>query len=276
MPVPLLRAFFNGLLGSQGLTHESHPPSLNPPTRGVIVVGMKSFIAAVAFVSLAATAGALVAGEANVPADESARMLYDPRTKSPMDELASPEGVARFTGGLDADWALFVEDRSHSIRKSTGLPKRWLSDLPGHTRAFNGTAQPGEFYVFQIGVFAAKSATGALAAQFGDLAGPGGTIAAANLRCFNLGGVDFLGRPFSKVLRVEHGKLQALWIGVDVPKSAAGAYAGKVTMKDTASSAAQTVNLKLNVAGETLDDHGDRDSWRLCVMMSTGPMSGGS
>jgi len=224
---------------------------------------MDSWIAIAAFAALAVAAGAVVAAEANVPGDETSRALYDPRANSPMDELASAEEVVKFTVGLDSDWVLFVEDRSHSIRKATGLPKRWLSDLPGHTHTLTGTAQPGEFYVFQVGVFAAKSAIGELAAQFGDLAGPGGAIAAANLRCFNLGGVDFLGRPFSKAPRVEQGKLQALWIGVDVPKSATGAYEGKVRVKDAASGAAQTVNLKLNVGGEALDDHGDRDSWRL-------------
>jgi len=224
---------------------------------------MDSWIVAVAFLAIALMTGALVAAEADVPGDEPAGALYDPRAKSPMDELASPEELARFTGGLDADWVLFVEDRSHSIRKATGLPKRWLSDLPGHTRTFNGKARPGEFYVFQIGVFAAKSAIGELAVRFSDLTGPGPAIAAANLRCFNLGGVDFLGRPFNKLLRVDRHTLQALWIGVDVRKSAGGVYEGKVTVKDTASGAAQTVDLKLSVAGEALDDHGDRASWRL-------------
>ena len=224
---------------------------------------MESWIAPIALVTLTLTTGALLAAEANVPGDETAKVLYDPRAKSPMDELASPEDVANFTAGLDGDWVLLVEDRSHSIRKSKGLPKRWLSDLPSHTGTFNGKAQPGEFYVFQIGVFAAKSTTGELAVQFGDLIGPRGAIAARNLRCFNLGGVDFLGRPFSKALGVERGKLQALWIGVDVPKSAAGVYKGKVTVKDTASGAARTVDLKLTVEGKVLDDHGDRDSWRL-------------
>ena len=49
----------------------------------------------------------------------------------------------------------------HSIRRTNGLPRRWLNDLAGHTKTFLGTAQPGEFYVFQIGLWAAKAATGA-------------------------------------------------------------------------------------------------------------------
>jgi len=224
---------------------------------------MESWIAPAALVALALATGTLLAAEANVPGDETARGLYDPRTKSPMDELASPEDVAKFIADLDADWTLLVEDRSHSIRKTTGLPKRWLSDLPAHTRTFKGKAQPGEFYVFQVGVFAAKSAIGELTVQFGDLTGTGPAIAATNLRCFNLGGVDFLGRPFNKAMRVEQGKLQALWIGVDVPRSAAGVYKGTVTVKDATSGVSQTIGIKLTVVGKVLNDHGDSDSWRL-------------
>ena len=36
------------------------------------------------------------------------------------------------------------------------------------------------------------------------------------LRCFNTGGVDWLGRSMRKTVSVPRGKVQALWIGVDV------------------------------------------------------------
>ena len=151
------------------------------------------------------------------------------------------------------DWTLFVEDRSHSIRKTTGLPKRWLDNLPGHTQTFSGTAQPGEFYVFQIGLFAAKAATGPIAVRYENLPG---------IRCFNLGGTNFLGQAVHQSRSVSgKGKLQALWFGFDVPKTAANAIEGKIII--TAAGVSQTINVKLTVAGTVLDDHGDRDSWRL-------------
>ncbi|MCH7557103.1 MAG: hypothetical protein IIB56_06565 [Planctomycetes bacterium] len=34
------------------------------------------------------------------------------------------------------------------------LPRRWIESGPGSS--FRGQAQPGEFYVFQIGLFAAR------------------------------------------------------------------------------------------------------------------------
>jgi hypothetical protein len=204
-----------------------------------------------------------VMGEVNVPSAESSKVLYDPRTKSEMDDLASADETAKFTAALNTDWTLFVEDRTHSIRKSSGLPRRWLNDLSAHTQTFNASAQPGEFYVFQIGVFAAKSAVQNLAVEFTKLSGPNEEIPAANLRCFNLGGTNFMGRPFHETVGVAQGKLQALWIGIDVPKTAQGAYRSKIVVKDGATGVSQSVNLEIAVAGAVLEDHGDRDSWRL-------------
>ena len=150
-------------------------------------------IALVASLSARAEAGA---DNYNRPKEQS-QDVYDPRAKSEMDDLASAEDVARFAGTLGTDWTLFVEDRAHSIRKTTGLPKRWFNDRPGHAQNIAGTAQPGEFYVFQVAVFAAKAATGPITVRYENLPG---------IRCFNLGGTNFLGQAFVKPLGVEKGK----------------------------------------------------------------------
>ena len=190
--------------------------------------------------------------EVNVPLDASSKVLYDPRATSDMDDLATSEQTAQFVASLKTDWTLFAEDRSHSIRRHTGLPKRWLADLPSHTGCFRGTAQPGEFYVFQLGVFAARNATGPLAVRYENLPGA---------RCFNLGGSDLMGKTFAKTVTVEKGRLQPLWFGVEVPKNARKPIQGKIVV--TADGVSQEVDVVLNVAGVVLDDHGDRDSWRL-------------
>ncbi len=198
------------------------------------------------------TAASVAMAEVNVPSVEAGQMLYDPRVTSEMDNLADGEELAKFVATLKADWTVFVEDREHSVRKTTGLPMRWLKDLPGHTGAFEGAAHPGEFYVFQVGVFAARAATGPITIRHENLPGS---------RCISLGGTDYLGRPFTKPVSVEKGKLQALWFGVDVPKNAAGPIHGRIIV--TADGASQSVDVKLNVGGDVLPDHGDRDSWRL-------------
>jgi hypothetical protein len=46
-----------------------------------------------------------------------------------MDSLAPDADVARFINTLPTDWALFTEDRAHPIRKTIGLPQRWLNAL---------------------------------------------------------------------------------------------------------------------------------------------------
>lgn len=205
----------------------------------------------------------IVLADTNVAPGESNKVPYDPRTKSDMDDLAPAVQVAGFTASLKTDWALFVEDRLHSIRRSTNLPNRWLADLPGHTGSFSGVARPGEFYVFQIAVFAAKSATGDLAVKFSDLTASAGRIKSTGLCCLSLGGTNFAGQPFTRQVKALKGQLQTLWVGVDVPKTAAGTYHGAVTVTDTTTGVSQDVALTLTVAGEILEDHGDKDSWRL-------------
>jgi hypothetical protein len=190
--------------------------------------------------------------EVNVPTANPDRTGYNPLAQNEMDNLASNEDTAKLIESLKADWTLFTEDRAHSIRRTTGLPSRWLNNLPGHTQSFTGTVQPGEFYVFQVGVFAAKAGTGKLAVQFENLPGA---------RCFNLGGTNFLGQPFTKTVQVDKGSLQALWVGMDVPKNAAGVILGRVVV--TAGGVSQAIAVRLEVSGPVLDDHGDRDAWRL-------------
>ena len=81
------------------------------------------------------------------------------------------------------------------------------------------------------------------------------------MTCFNLGGNDFLGRELVKAVSVEKGMLQALWFGLDAPKDAKGVIHGKIVV--TMSGVSQSVDVHITVAGAALDDHGDRDSWRL-------------
>lgn len=200
--------------------------------------------------------------EDNVPGATPNRSAIDPVGKTEMDDLASPEAVARFTAGLTTDWAVFVEDRAHSIRWAKSLPKRWLADLPGHTQTFQGKAQPGEFYVFQLGLFAARRDVGEVGLTFSDLTGPTGAIKRARMRCLNLGGVDRFGASFAKQVSVPKNTMQALWIGIDVPADAKGAYRGTIKVRDS-SGGETVVAIELRVTGDVLNDHGDRDSWRL-------------
>ena len=157
---------------------------------------------------------------------------------------------------------LFPEDRAHPIRMNDALPQSWIKRGP--TGQFQGQAQPGEFYCFQIGLFAARAPVSEIRIDYTDLRGASGRmIASENFRCFNLGGIDWLGRPFEKVVSVAQGTVQALWFGVQIPPDMPrGDYRGTIVIKPEPSLAWAKIDFNLSVSGESLTDHGDGDLWR--------------
>jgi hypothetical protein len=162
----------------------------------------------------------------------------------------------------DRSYLLFPEDRYHPIRMTDDLPLRWIQQ--GSKSELHGEACIGEFYVFQVGVYAARRAFEDLSVRYGNLEmGTGQEIAASAFRCFNLGGTDWLGRPLKKTFAVAQGKVRALWFGVEIPKEAApGDYRGTLTVQPPGSEPSQ-IKLSLKVKPELLNDHGDSDLWRL-------------
>jgi hypothetical protein len=159
-------------------------------------------------------------------------------------------------------YLLFPEDRRYPIRMTDDLPLRWIESGPGPS--FSGEAQRGEYYVFQIGVFAAGQAIPDLKLQFADLTPrQGKAIPASAFHCINLGGTDWLGRPITKTVSVAKGKVQALWIGFQVPEdAAAGKYAGSVIVRPEGLPE-RRLALDLTVQPEVIADHGDGDLWRM-------------
>ncbi len=155
----------------------------------------------------------------------------------------------------------FTADRATPLRQTHLLPEPWAQVA---RPAFRGAARPGEFYPFQIGLWAARRPVVDLKATFTDLVGPAGVkVPAGALRCFNLGGVDWEGRTFAKALHVDRGRLQALWIGVDLARDLnPGAYVGAVLLRDAAGGT-QRIPITLDLAGAPLPDHGDSEPWRL-------------
>ncbi|MEI8043444.1 MAG: glycoside hydrolase domain-containing protein, partial [Verrucomicrobiota bacterium] len=149
---------------------------------------------------------------------------------------------------------VFTETREFPIRR-TGLPTRWLPQTQSARAAFSGQARPGEFYVFQIGVYGLKD-TGPLAVTFSDLAGGTGTIPASAWRCLSLGGIDYEGKPFAKEISIMRGQLQALWVGVAVPTTAQGLFTGTAKVR-VAPDTTIPVGVTLKVEGPPAADSGD-------------------
>ncbi len=155
----------------------------------------------------------------------------------------------------DRSYLLFPEDRRCAIRMTDDLPRRWMRRGP--SGAFRGEACRGEFYVFQVGVYAARRSIEAITVECGPLRSEAGRETPAEaFRCFNLGGTDWLGRRFTKRVGVPKGKVQALWFGVQIPADlSAGAYSGRLTIRPKDAEPAE-VSVSLTVTDRVLDDAG--------------------
>jgi hypothetical protein len=179
----------------------------------------------------------------------------------PMEVVATAEEmrglVSRFPR---ASYLVFPEDRKFPIRMADDLPLRWITRGPGGP--FSGEAERGEFYAFQLGIYALQPIED-LDVTFSGLTGPSGKIEASSFRCINLGGMDWMSRPFRRTVAIGARKVQPLWCGFQVPEAApAGKYAGTVTVVPKGMEKT-SVSLALTVTPRVIAAAGDDEPWRL-------------
>lgn len=151
-------------------------------------------------------------------------------TRYPMEVAATEKEVRLLKAKHKGEsFLVFPEDREHSIRMEDELPYRWVAR--GARSAVQGSAGKGEYFTYQLGVYALKDLED-VQVKFGELKGAGGSvISAAAITCFNTGGVGYDGKTFVKKVGVAEGKVQALWCGVDVGAGTEpGIYRGDVTV----------------------------------------------
>lgn len=157
---------------------------------------------------------------------------------------------------------LFVEDRAFPIRLTDRLPVRWVQT--GASDHFTGEALRNEYYVWQVGVWAAHDSLQDVRLQFSDLTSASGKemISKETLTCFNQEGINWDGKPISFTVNVPKGKIQALWCGVQIPEQITpGTYQGTVTLTAKGIEPRQ-IAVSLRVGKELLADNGDGDLWR--------------
>ena len=138
-----------------------------------------------------------------------------------------------------AQYLVFPEDRRFPVRMAEDLPLRWIERGP--RESFAGEAMRGEFFAFQIGICAARSAIADLDVTFSDLtqvkpASPPGlrpaAIPSSGAHSFNTRGVNWDGREFKKACAVARGKIQPLWCGFAIPRDIPpGEYGGEVVVQ---------------------------------------------
>jgi hypothetical protein len=180
----------------------------------------------------------------------------------PMEVIATREETQKLLAGQPAqDFLLFPEERQFPIRMTDDLPLRWITKGPGSQ--FHGEARRGEFFVFQVGIFACRTPIEKFSIDYSDLkSAEGSTIPANAIRCFNTGGTDWLGRPMAKDFVVLPGKIGALWFGVQIPTEAAtGDYRGALVMRVEGREATR-LELSLTVSPKHFEDAGDSELWR--------------
>lgn len=182
---------------------------------------------------------------------------------SEMRRMASADAVRQLIQDKpQAGFFCFTEDRMHDIRMADAIPVRWAERSAEQRTRFRGDCLPGEFYTWQIGIFAPYETVSDLSVSFSDWKNEkGNRIPASAFRCFNLGGVDTNGKAFKKRVDVPKGGVQALWIGSDVPAMARGVYKGTVTVKSAASHPVK-IACELLVEGTPVANHGDDEGSR--------------
>jgi hypothetical protein len=180
----------------------------------------------------------------------------------PMEIIATKNEVEDLIKKNPADYLLFPEKRENSIRMTSDIPLKWIQD--GAANQITGRALKGEYFTFQLGVFAVQKQLENIEVQFSGLSYRDSVVTDAELfSSFNTEGTDLEGKHFKKTLDVEKGKVQALWIGVQIPeKITAGEYKSIIRIKPANSNESE-IELHLIIPEESILAHGDDEPGRL-------------
>ncbi|MEE1838312.1 glycoside hydrolase domain-containing protein [Streptomyces sp. NPDC088190] len=152
---------------------------------------------------------------------------------APMGFVASDREIARYAAKCEQqDVLLFLEDRTRPIEMTEYIPAHWIQSDP--YSSFAGTARRGEYYAFQIGLYAMKDLDNAeVSVQFPF---PVRSLATEGIQP---NGSAFAGRK----LKVAAGQIRPLWFVVEVPEDGGpGDYQGTVTVAGVSIAVALTVD----------------------------------
>ncbi|MBN2246724.1 MAG: hypothetical protein JW755_12875 [Candidatus Aminicenantes bacterium] len=181
----------------------------------------------------------------------------------PMEIIAAAAEVEGLLSQNPAmSYLLFPENRKHPIRMAEDLPLRWIRSGAGGP--FHGEALRGEYYSFQIGLYACRADIADVDIKFSELENQnkGIKIPAAHFTCFNTGGIDWTGKKFDRVCPVKKGHIQALWCGVQIPEQAVpGTYKATLWIKPKHMDP-QEIEFNVTVLDEVISDAGDAEPWR--------------
>jgi len=196
----------------------------------------------------------------------SAKLLgFEARTSMdlfyPMEVIPYESEKMAFLEAHPDTFLVFTEDRIHPVRMWDEIPHKWILDP--RMNFFSGSPFRNEYYTFQLALYASKADVNNLEISFSPMKGPGGsTLESKRFTCFNTEGTDTYGNHFTKEVDVRQDRVQALWIGVDVPEDIQpGTYRGSLRV-GPASGNKQEVRVELKIRRKILADRGDSEAWR--------------
>ncbi len=169
--------------------------------------------------------------------------------------ISTEEALSKFGSQLtDKSFLAFLQVREEPLKWYDSIPESCLNRAVKND-IYQLKAQPGEIFVYQVGVWALKTDVRNLQLKFSDLKSEkGALIPGEKMTCYNLEGVNFKGKSFSKKVNIQTGRLQALWIGIDLENIPEGSYKGIVEVLSDGNT--QKVQLELNISGEKITNHG--------------------
>jgi len=164
-----------------------------------------------------------------------------------------------------ATFLVFPQDRDQSVKMLYDVPAFWVFRNPDAPFILN--TDRNEYRVFQLGVWACRSALSDIDVAFSGFTTDKGTehISAELFQCLTLTSrikSEYMLKP-SGSLAVPKGQVRALWCGIDLPGDVApGEYRGTVTVKPAGQSSVN-VPVILRISGSFVEERGDNDLWRL-------------
>ena len=199
--------------------------------------------------------------QASVEAFEASDPLH---SFYPMEVAASFEEVEELIRNEEGrNFLIFPETRENSIRMRKNIPFHWIDS--GAFADFHGDADRGEFFVFQLGLFAHKNMLEHITLSFSDLKAKGisRTIQSSDMTCFNQEGISFTGESFTKELTLPEKEVQPLWIGIQIGDDAVpGQYAGSFTVS-TKNSGEEKIKVIIDVHSRKIEARGDDEPERM-------------
>jgi hypothetical protein len=180
----------------------------------------------------------------------------------PMELIATNQETTQILKGHEQEpFIVFPEDRLHPAKMKDDLPLRWIEN--GIQNMFAGTAARGEYFCFQLAVYAQQSITD-LKITCSDLVSKNGKhIPATAFSCINTNGIAYDGKPFLQSVNVPAHTVQSMWMGLQVPmKTDTGNYLGMavVSSKDGYN---KKIPLQITISQQQLADGGIEEPWKM-------------